>query len=120
MMFRELKGIEGIDKLTECVPFVEEILSDREMFDEFGKQDMTWMQAAAPIYKKHTESIEKIFEILEEEPESSIATLTKTAEIITSIFTDKEIKSFFIASCRNLRLMISAMASTEGEQSADS
>lgn len=118
MRFADLKGIDGIDKLNDCVPYVEEIFSDKELFESI--KNMTWVQAATPIYKQHKESIEKIMEILEEEPQNSAETIVATTNIISGIRGDKDTLAFFTASCESLRSMLLPMVNTEGEQSKDS
>ena len=118
MLFKDLKGIEGIDKLNECVPYVEEIFSDTEFFENLGK--VTFMQVAAPIYKRHKESVEKIMEILEEVPTTAAGILTTTTSILTGIYGDKDTLAFFMASCESLRSMLSPTENTEDEQSKDS
>ena len=58
--------------------------------------------------------------ILDEKPESAVKTLTTVSRIIAEIFRDEETAPFFIMSCTNARSAISAMASTEENQSEDS
>lgn len=118
MLFSDFKGIEGIDKLNECVPYVEEIFSDKELLMSIKK--MNWMQAAAPIYKKHKESLEKIWEILEIKPQNSVEILTATVEVLTGVQSDKDTLAFFILSCPSMKSMISHTENIEDEQSKDS
>lgn len=118
MRFDELKGLEGIDKLNECVPYVDEIMSDKELFENM--KECTWIQLATPVYKSHTESINKIMEILGEKPETAVDIIRTTTEIITSIFMNEDIRSFFIASCKSMMCTVSAMLNIEDEQSKDS
>lgn len=118
MTFKDLKGIEGIDKLNDCIPFVEDIMSDRKLFEE--NIEKSWLQMAVPVYKAHTESIEKLMEILEEKAESSADILMFTTKIISSLFMDESIRNFFIVSCKSMMNTVSAMASTMDEQSVDS
>lgn len=113
--FMDLNGIEGIDKLNECVPYVDELLSDKEMFD--GLNDKTWAQSAGPIYKKHSAELDTIFEILGEKPESAVEILAATSQLMVEIFQNKELCGFFMGACAKARSMILAMANTKAEQS---
>ena len=119
MLFSELKGLEGIDKLNECVPYVENILSDKELLDKISKSEMTWIEAATPIYKEHSGDILNIMEILEEKPEKAVDILSTTAKIMIEIFKDEEVRSFFMYSCKSMISTVSAMANTKDEQSQD-
>lgn len=120
MRFSELKGMEGIDKLTECVPYVDEIFSDEGFISTIKAKDMAWIEAATIAYKTHNESVTAIMSILEEKPETAIEILSVTASIMAEIFQKEDVRAFFISQCRKMKLTISAMASTEDEQSADS
>ena len=118
MLFSELKGLEGIDKLNECVPYVENILAANELISMVS--DNTWIEAATPIYKKHSADIDKIMEILEEKPEKAVDIISTTAKLMIEIFKDEEVRSFFMNSCKSMISTISAMVNTEAEQSKDS
>lgn len=120
MLFSELKGLDGIDKLNECVEYVDEIMSDTELFKEIGEKKLNWMQAASPIYKKHTNSITKIMEILGEKPDTAIGIMIATSNIIGNIFTDKETAAFFYTSSENLRSMLSATGAIKDKPSKGS
>lgn len=117
MKFNEIKEI---DTLMECVPYVDDIMSDTKLFDSV--KEKSWIQAAAPIYKAHKESIDKLMDILGERPESdsAIDTIKAVAKILTGIYMDAEIRAFFMLSCESMRSAISAMANTEEKQSEDS
>ena len=117
MLFSELKGLEGIDKLNDCVPYVENILADNKLFDMISKSEMTWIEAATPIYKAHPDDIAAIMEILEEKPEKAVDIISTTAKIMIEIFKDEEVRSFFMYSCRSMISTISAMANTKEEPS---
>lgn len=112
LSFKSLIGLEGIDKLNECVSIIDEIFADEEIL----KHEGTFAELATPIYKQHTASIEKLFEILGEKPESSIAILSSITSLLLEISTDKDIASFFMGTSKNLRRMISAMRNTKAEQ----
>lgn len=120
MRFSELKGMEGIDKLTECIPHVDEIFSDEEFISTIKANDMSWIEAATIAYKTHNESVTAIMNVLGEKPETAIEILSATASIMAEIFQKEDIRAFFISQCRKMRSAISAMANTEDEQSAAS
>lgn len=117
MRFSDLKGMEGIDKLTECIPYVDEIFSDEEFINSIPEKDMTWLEAATIAYKTHNASFTALMNVLEEKPETSIEILSATASIMAEIFQEESVRAFFISQCRKMRSAISAMANTEGEQS---
>lgn len=120
MRFSELKGMEGIDKLTECIPYVDEIFSDENFISTIKAKDMAWIEAATIAYKTHNESVTAIMSILEEKPETAIEILSATASIMAEIFQEESVRAFFISQCRKMRSAISAMANTKDEQSKDS
>lgn len=113
MTFKEIKDI---DTLMECVPLVDDIISDTALLESC--KEMSWMEAAAPIYKAHTESLDKLIQILDEHPENAMGTLTAVTKVLVSLFMDEKTKAFFLLSCKNVRQQISATENTEGEQSA--
>lgn len=113
--FKNLEGMEGIDKLNECAPLINDIFGDNEIFN--NDTDVTWGELATPIYKKHPETINKIFEILGEAPKSAAGILSGVSRLLIEVTSDKEVASFFMGTAKNLRSWISAMANTEGEQS---
>ena len=113
--FKDLQGIEGIDKLTECIPYVDEIFSDKKLFEE--QNDATWGETAVAIYKAHTDSMNKIFEALGEVPESTLGILNATTEILKEIFVNEELRSFFIGVSKNMKSVLLSMANTVGGQS---
>lgn len=115
--FKDLKGLEGIDKLNECIPYVDEIFSDKKLFEEQG--DATWGETSVAVYKAHTNSMNKIFEALGEVPETTLDILNATTEILQEIFANAELRSFFIGACKNMRSVLLSMANTKGAQSQD-
>lgn len=119
MLFKDLQGLDGIDKLNECVPLVDEIFADKELCEKI--KTIPTLQAAAHIYKAHSKAIDTIMNILGEKPEnnSTIATIAATSRIISSIYSDEETLAFFTVACPSLKSMILPMANTEDEQSAD-
>lgn len=117
MRFNELKGTEGIDKLIECSPYVDEIFSDTEIFnsDDIG----LFGEVAIRVYKKHKEAVNKIFDILEIKPERSTEIITEVITMLSDILRDAETASFFSSTSKNLRLWLSAMVNTGEKQSKD-
>jgi len=115
MRFSEIKEI---DTLMECVPYVNDILGDTELFTSL--KDKTWIEAATPLYKAHKESFDTLMGILDEKPESAVKFVSTVARIIAEIFKDEETAPFFMQACTNARFAISAMANTEEKQSEDS
>lgn len=114
MRFNELKGADGIDKLIECSPYVNEIFGDSEIF---GKDDIgSFGEVAIPVYKKHKEAVSKIFDILEIKPERSTEIITEVITMLSDILRDAETASFFTSTSKSLKSWLSAMVNTKGEQ----
>lgn len=113
--FKELKGLDGIDKLTECVPLMDEIFSEEAIFNS----DKTFAELGMEIYKKHTNAMDKLFEILGEKPENSVQICLLFNRIMSEVSQDKDIASFFIYTSKNLKSMMLATANTEGERQED-
>ena len=116
--FKNLKGMEGIDKLNECAALMDKIFEDKEIFNE--KSDATCGELATPIYKKHTDTVNKLFEILGEKPESATAILTGITNLLIEATSDKEVAGFFMGTVKSLRSWTFAMANTKDGQSQDS
>jgi hypothetical protein len=119
MRFNELKGLDGIDKLLECAEYIDEIFGDTDIFTADANKK-TYGELAIPIYKKHTEAVNKIFEILQVNPENSAEIIVETINIIDELLSNEDVIRFFTAASKNLKSCLSAMLSTEGEQSKDS
>ena len=69
MRFNELKGLDGIDKLLECAPCVDEIFGDKDIF---GSNDIgSFGEVAISVYKTHKDAVNKLFEIMDIKPERS-------------------------------------------------
>lgn len=112
--FKDLKGLEGIDKLNECIPYVDNILSDLRTMPESN-----FAEAAAPMYKKHHEDFDKIFKIINENDDitdNTLELISATAKIIAEITGNREICAFFIVACKKTRSAISATPNTKAEQ----
>jgi hypothetical protein len=117
LSFKNLKGMDGIDKLTECAALIDEIFSDEEIFNK--KTNATFGELATPIYKKHTKTVNRLFEILGEKPESAVSILSNLAVLLTEAANSPEVCSFFMSTAKSLNKFMLAMVNTEGEQSAD-
>ena len=112
--FKDLKGLEGIDKLNECIPYVDNILSELR-----NMPNSNFAEAAAPMYKKLHEDFDKIFEIINDADEitdNTLELISATARIIAEITSNSEICAFFIAACKKTRSAISATPNTKAEQ----
>ena len=116
LSFKNLKGMEGIDKLNECALLIDEIFSDKEIFND--KTEATFGELATPIYKKHTKAVNKLFEILGEKPESAVAILSNLAVLLLEATSAPEVCGFFMGTAKSLNKFMFATANTEGEQSA--
>ena len=113
--FKNLKGIEGIDTLNECAPLIDEIFGDAEIFND--NTEMTFGELATPVYKKHTDAVNKLFELLGEKPDNAAAILSSVTRLLVEISSDKDVMSFFLGTVRSLRQWISATANTKDAQS---
>ena len=111
MTFKEM----DLDKLNECAEPLDEIFSEKELFES----EKYFTELAIPIYQKHKEAIDKLFELREEKPENAMQMCLLFNKIMLEISQDKETASFFTYMSKNLRLMIFAMANTEGKQPQD-
>lgn len=118
MRFSELKGLEGIDTLLECAPYVDEIFGDKDIFGstEIG----SFGEVAISVYKKHKDAISKLFDIMDIKSERSTEIIAEIVTMLGDILRDAETASFFTSTSTNLKSWLSAMANIKGEQSADS
>lgn len=112
--FNDYTGTEGIDKLVECAPYVSEILNDKELLS--GIKDKSWIERGAAVYKAHSATCDKLFEILDHKPENSLSIVSASAQILTEIFTNQDMIDFFVSASKNVLLSTSATENTEGEQ----
>ena len=98
----EFKGLEkGIDKLMECAPYINEILADKELLS--GLSDMTWIELGGAVYKKHTETCDKLLSALDHKPDTAIGLVSATAQIMGEIFTNQELLDFFMSMSRKAK-----------------
>ena len=89
------QGTEGIDKLLECTPYITELLADTEIISTTA--DKSWMELGGEAYKKHTEACNKLFGILDHEPENSISAMSATAQVMAELLTNQDLIDFFIS-----------------------
>lgn len=115
MRFNELKGLEGIDTLLECAPYIDEIFGDKNIFDstDIG----SFGEVAISVYEKHKDAISKLFEIMDIKLERSTEVITEIVTMLGDILKDAETASFFMSTSKNLKSFLSAMVNTEDGQS---
>ena len=89
----DYSGAEGVDKLIECSPYISEILGDAEIMSNL--QDKSLMQIGGEVYKAHTEICNKLFAVLDHEPENAISAVTATAQVIAELLTNQDLLDFF-------------------------
>lgn len=115
MRFSELKGLDGVDTLLECAPYVDEIFGDKDIF---GNTDIgSFGEVAISVYKAHKDAISKLFDIMDIKPERSTEIITEVITMLGDILRDAETASFFTATSKNLKTWLSAMVNTEDGQS---
>lgn len=114
LSFKNLKGMEGIDKLNECAVLIDEIFGDKEIFND--KTEATFAELATPIYKKHTDTVNKLFETLGKKPEGAAAILSNLTVLLIEASGSPEVSSFFMGTVPSLRQFIYATANTKDEQ----
>jgi hypothetical protein len=117
MRFNELKGLEGIDTLLECAPYVDEIFGDKDIFNtsDIG----SFGEVAISVYKAHKDAVNKLFDIMDIKPERSTEIIMELITMLSDILRDAETASFFTSTSTNLKSWLSLMANSRGEQSAD-
>ena len=91
----DYSGAEGVDKLIECSPLISELLSDTEIMGNI--KDKTLMQIGGEVYKAHTDTCNKLFAILDHEPENAISAVTATAQVMAELLTNQDLIDFFIS-----------------------
>lgn len=112
--FNDFTGLEGVDKLIECAPFVGELLSDKKNLAKMS--EMTWIELGATMYKAHTKACDKLFEALDAKPDTSIGLVSATAQIMAEIFGNKDMIDFFISASKAKKPSTSVTENTEDEQ----
>lgn len=117
MRFSELKGLDGVDTLLECAPYIDEIFGDKDIF---GNTDIgSFGEVAISVYKAHKDAISKLFDIMDIKPERSTEIITEVITLLSDILRDAETASFFTSTSANLKSWLSAMANIGVEQSKD-
>lgn len=112
--FNDFTGLEGVDKLIECAPYVGELLSDKENLAKMS--EMTWIELGATMYKAHTEACDRLFEVLDAKPDTSIGLVSATAQIMAEIFSNKDMIDFFISASKAKKSSFSVTENTVEEQ----
>lgn len=94
--FNDFKGAEGIDKVIECAPYINEIIVDTEIM---GKIDsMSWLEMGAMIVKKHGDAFEKIRTALgNAKSENNIGLAYSAAKLMKELLSDEDTLDFFIS-----------------------
>lgn len=91
----DYQGAEGIDKLLECAPYINELISDKNAMQNI--EDKSWIQLGGEIYKAHTETCNALFKVLDHEPENAISAISATAQVIAELLTNRDLIDFFIS-----------------------
>lgn len=112
--FNDFSGVEGIDKLMECAPYVNELLKDKDTLSKMS--DMTWIELGATMYKAHAEACDKLFAALDKKPDTSIGLVSATAQVMSEILNNKDMIDFFISAGKAKKSSGSVTENTEGEQ----
>ncbi|WP_303834735.1 hypothetical protein [Ruminococcus flavefaciens] len=91
----DYQGAEGIDKLLECAPYINELISDKETMQNI--EEKSWIQLGGELYKAHTETCNALFRALDHEPENAISAISATAQVMAELLTNKDLIDFFIS-----------------------
>ena len=92
--FKDFTGTEGIDKVIECAPYINEIIIDTDIMSKID--DMSWLELGAMIVKNHAEAFGKIRTALgNEESENSIGLSYSAAQLMKEVLADKDTLDFF-------------------------
>ena len=96
----DFQGLEGIDKLIECAPYINELIGDLSLINQL--KDHSWLSIGGEVYKNHTEACNNLFKALDHEPENSVSAVAATAQVVSEIFTNKDMLDFFISLAKKL------------------
>ena len=110
--FNDYMGTEGIDKLMECVPYITEILSDKDTMK--AVENKSWLEIGGMIYKAHTETCDKLLNALDSKPDKPIGIVSSIAKIFSELLTDRDMIDFFMSASK--MKSTSATENTEGAQ----
>ena len=97
----DYNGTEGIDKLIECVPYINELIGDLALINQL--KDRSWLSIGGEVYKKHTEACTNLFKILDHEPENVVSAVAATAQIMSELLNNKELLDFFMSLGKTLK-----------------
>ena len=92
--FKDFTGNEGIDKVIECAPYINEIIIDTEIMSKID--DMSWLELGGMIIKNHGETFEKLRTALgNDKSENSVGLAYSAAQLMKEILSDKDTLDFF-------------------------
>lgn len=94
--FKDYTGTEGIDKVIECAPDINEIIMDSEIMSAIDS--MSWLEMGATVIKKHSEAFDRVRKALGNEPgENGVGLAFSAAQLMKDILTDKDTLDFFMS-----------------------
>lgn len=92
--FKDYTGTEGIDKVIECAPYINEIIIDTEIMSKIDS--LSWLEMGAMIVKKHGDAFDKIRTALgNEKNENSVGLAYSAAQLMMDLLADKDTLDFF-------------------------
>ena len=92
--FKDFTGTEGIDKVIECAPYINEIIIDSEIIKQID--NLSWLELGALVVKNHGEAFNKVRIALgNEENVDSIGLAYSAAQLMKEILTNKDTLDFF-------------------------
>ena len=92
--FKDFTGTEGIDKVIECAPYINEILVDTEIMSRID--NMSWLEMGAMIVKKHGDTFNKLRTALgNDKNENSVGLAYSAAQLMMDLLADKDTLDFF-------------------------
>ena len=91
--FKDYTGEEGIDKVIECAPFINEIITDKDVMENLDK--MSFLEMGATIVKNHGKAFKEVRKALGNEDTDSIGLSYSAAQLMKELLTNKDILDFF-------------------------
>lgn len=112
--FKDYTGADGIEKLLEAAPYIEEIMRDNEVMHTDG----SWIKLGGYALKNHEEAANKLLEALggDDAPDNVLGKTAALANVLFEILTDKDISAFFTSLKKTDSTQTSAMESTADGQ----
>lgn len=93
--FKDYEGTEAIDKLIEALPYVNKLISDKEIMENLKETPMTVLGARA--VKHQPETCEKLREMLGNEPaENAMSAAFGMTKLLAEVLTNKDMIDFFV------------------------